>query len=107
MGGTGKRAKKVSIRRTPEEPGDLVGAVEASEILGVERTRIARYVRTGVMPRPVSKLRATSVWLRSDVEELAERRALAGGVLRPSRKTKDGGPRYTYRTKLDGRREGE
>lgn len=65
----------VQISRSPEAPGDLVGAVEASEILGVERTRIARYVKTGVMPEPVSKLRATSVWLRSDVEALAERRA--------------------------------
>ena len=75
MVGTG--SKKVSILRTPDGPGDLVGAVEASEILGVERTRIARYVRTGVMPSPVSKLRATAVWLRTDVEELAEKRAAA------------------------------
>jgi predicted DNA-binding transcriptional regulator AlpA len=65
---------RVEIRRSPDGPGDLVGAVEASEILKVERTRIARYVKTGVMPKPVAKLRATSVWLRADVEELAERR---------------------------------
>lgn len=69
------RKGKACIRRTPQEAGDLVGAFEASEILGVERTRIARYVRTGVMPEPVAHLRATKVWLRSDVEELAERRA--------------------------------
>lgn len=75
MGGTGRRRQRVTIRQTPDEPGDLVGAVEASEILGVERTRIARYVRTGVMPLPVSKLRATAVWLREDVEKLAEQRA--------------------------------
>lgn len=65
---------EIVIRRSPDAPGDLVGAVEASEILGVERTRIARYVKTEVMPQPVAKLRATSVWLRSDVEALAERR---------------------------------
>lgn len=72
---------QVTIRRTPDRAGDLVGAVEASEILGVERTRIARYVKTGVMPEPVAKLRATSVWLRADVEELkAERAAKKAGT---------------------------
>lgn len=99
MGGTGKD-REVKIRRTPEEAGDLVGAVEASEILGVERTRIARYVRNGVMPLPVAKLRATAVWLRSDVEELAERRARNGGVLgrqgAPSKNPPDG-PSYYHR----------
>ena len=92
--------KKVTIRRTPEEAGDLVGAVEASEILGVERTRIARYVRTGVMPLPVAKLRATSVWLRTDVEELAERRAY-GGLGAPGKPSKNppDGPSYYYRWK--------
>jgi predicted site-specific integrase-resolvase len=68
-------AEFVEIRRTPETSGDLVGAMEASEILGVERTRIARYVRTGVMPPPVARLRATRVWLREDVERLAHKRA--------------------------------
>ena len=70
---------QVTIRRTPDRAGDLVGAVEASEILGVERTRIARYVKTGVMPDPVARLRATAVWLRSDVEDLAEDRARGNG----------------------------
>jgi len=65
----------VTVRRTPDRAGDLVGSVEASEILGVERTRIARYVNTGVMPAPVARLRATAVWLRSDVEDLRDRRA--------------------------------
>lgn len=67
-------ADNVTIRRTPEKAGDLVGAVEASEILKVERTRVARYVKTGVMPKPVVKLRATTVWLRKDVERLAAER---------------------------------
>ena len=68
------RDESVEIRRTPDEAGDLVGTVEASEILGVERTRIARYMRSDVMPKPIAKLRATSVWLRADVEALAESR---------------------------------
>jgi len=64
----------VTVHRTPESAGDLVGAVEASEILRVERTRVSRYIKTGVMPPPLAKLRATSVWLREDVEKLAKRR---------------------------------
>jgi len=63
---------KAEVRRTPEESGDLVGAAEAADILGVERTRIARYVKNGIMPEPIAKLRATKVWLRSEVEALAE-----------------------------------
>ena len=66
--------KRVTIRRTPEDAGDLVGAVEAAEILEVERTRVSRYMKTGAMPKPLAKLRATTVWLRADVEEFAERR---------------------------------
>ena len=67
----------VTVKRSPDDAGDLVGAVEASEILNVERTRIARYVKTGVMPKPISKLRATNVWLRADVEALADERRQA------------------------------
>ena len=67
----------VTGKRSPDDAGDLVGAVEASEILNVERTRIARYVKTGVMPKPISKLRATNVWLRADVEALADERRQA------------------------------
>lgn len=56
-------------------PGDIVGSAEAADILGVERTRIARYRRTGVMPTPWDELRATPVWLRRDVEKVAAKRA--------------------------------
>lgn len=68
----------VVIRRCPRKPGDLVGAAEAADILGVERTRISRYRRTGVMPDPVSELRATPVWHRHDVENLRNRRKREG-----------------------------
>lgn len=67
-------AESVTVHRTPSEAGDLVGAVEASEILNVERTRVSRYIKTGVMPPPLAKLRATSVWLREDVEKFAAQR---------------------------------
>ena len=68
----------VEVKRSSDGPGDLVGSAEASEILNVERTRISRYVKSGVMPPPVAKLRATTVWLRSDVEDLAESRHYNG-----------------------------
>jgi hypothetical protein len=64
----------VVVRRTPHKPGDLVGAAEAADILGVERTRISRYRRTGAMPDPISELRATPVWHRRDVENLRNQR---------------------------------
>lgn len=64
------------LKRAPEgEPGDLCGVQEAADILGVERTRIARYRNTGVMPVPFSTLAATDVWLRTDIERLRDRRA--------------------------------
>lgn len=68
-----RNGKAVRIRRTPDESGDLVGSREAAEILGVERTRIARYKRMGWMPEPVADLRATPVWLRSEVVALRDR----------------------------------
>lgn len=68
------------IKRDPNGPGDLVGSVEAAEILGVERTRIARYRKTGQMPEPVAQLRATAVWLRADVEALRDRRKEAAAA---------------------------
>jgi hypothetical protein len=64
----------VKVRRTPDRPGDLVGAAEAAAILGVERTRVARYRRSGVMPDPLSELRATPVWFRRDVERFRDKR---------------------------------
>ena len=80
-------AETVQIRRSPNGPGDLVGAVEASEILDVERTRVARYMKNGVMPAPVAKLRASSVWLRSDVEQLAKEREAASKHHRQLKRT--------------------
>ena len=65
-------AKKVQITSDPEGPGDLVGAAEASEIVGVERNRIPRWRKKGAMPDPVAVLKATPVWLRGDIEELAD-----------------------------------
>ena len=63
------------FRVAPSRPLDLVGTREAAELLGVERTRIGRWLKTGLMPEPLVKLRATPVWFRRDVEALAEERA--------------------------------
>jgi hypothetical protein len=53
-----------------EDP--LVGSKEAAELLGVERPRIGRLQRQGVMPEPLFELAAGPVWLRSQVESVRE-----------------------------------
>jgi len=69
MTANGKKGKYVRVR-----PEDIVGSVEAAEILGVERTRVARYRKTGVLPTPWRELRATPVWLRKDIERIRDAR---------------------------------
>jgi hypothetical protein len=51
---------------------ELVGTSEAAAILRVEKPRVGRYVRTGLMPEPVAVLHATKVWRREDVLALKE-----------------------------------
>lgn len=48
--------------------GELVGAAEAAAILYVPVSSISRWVKAGKMPEPVDTLKATLVWLRSDIE---------------------------------------
>lgn len=50
----------------------LVGSKEAAELLGVERPRIGRLQRQGVMPEPLFELAAGPVWLQSQVESVRE-----------------------------------
>lgn len=59
------------MRVAPSKPMDLVGTREAAEMLGVERTRIGRWMRAGRLPEPLARLHATPVWLRKDIEKLA------------------------------------
>ena len=66
-----KAKTRVTIRRCA---GELVGAKEAAEILGVERTRIARYQREGKMPPKVEQLGSGPVFLRKEVEKMAKDR---------------------------------
>lgn len=69
---------KATIRRCPEGEGDLCGAKATAEILHVERTRIARWQRLGmVLPPPFSRMPNGPVWLRSEIEALAKEREAA------------------------------
>jgi hypothetical protein len=56
------------IDRLPEDDDTLVGTAEAAEILGVERPRIAKWLRNGVIPTPLAKTAMGPVWLRSQIE---------------------------------------
>lgn len=64
-------ARDVKIRRGKK---DIVGAAEAAEICGVKTPQISRWQKAGKMPEAVDELKATVVWLRSDVEEKAASR---------------------------------
>lgn len=47
---------------------DLVGTAEAAAILGVERPRIGRWRRKGLMPELAAEVSATPLWFRDDIE---------------------------------------
>lgn len=49
---------------------DIVGTAEAANILGVERPRIGRWIKRGVMPPTATTLQATPVWHRKDIERM-------------------------------------
>lgn len=56
---------------------DAVGVFEAHLILGVERSRIARFLRDNEQGRrriadPIAVLQCGPIWLREDVEETAK-----------------------------------
>jgi hypothetical protein len=62
-------------------PPDLLGYAEAAEALGVEKSRLSRWRRVGVVlaagrrvgfPRPVLKLRATPLWCGRDIRRLRD-----------------------------------
>ena len=54
------------------KPLDIVGTAEVAEILGVERPRIGRWMKRGVMPPPVAVLAATPVWYRKDIARMKD-----------------------------------
>lgn len=57
------------LAETMPGAGDvLVGTAEAADILGVERPRIAKWRRRGILPIPLCDLASGPVWLRSQIE---------------------------------------
>lgn len=51
---------------------DIVGTAEAAELLGVERPRIGRWIKRGIMPPTASVLSATPVWYRRDILKMRD-----------------------------------
>lgn len=51
----------------PVKPGTLMGTSEVATELSVPRSTVARWIRSGVLPRPVDQLKATPVWRTSDI----------------------------------------
>jgi len=51
----------------PPDNDTLVGTAEAAEILGVERPRIAKWRRNGVIPAPLADTASGPIWLRSQI----------------------------------------
>lgn len=64
------KATTIRISRDPNV-SDIIGPTEAAEVLGVERTRIARYVRKGWMPPHIKVIGQSKVWVRVEVEQAA------------------------------------
>jgi hypothetical protein len=60
---------------------DLAGIGELAEVLGVTKQRVHQLARSDGFPKPVANLRATPVYLRSEVVAFREtRRATPGPV---------------------------
>lgn len=66
---------------------DLVGTFEAHLILGVERSRLARWLSDNEknpdrarVPVPVARLRSGPVWLRSQIEDKLRELAVEANV---------------------------
>jgi hypothetical protein len=49
---------------------DIVGTAEVAKLLGVERPRIGRWIKRGLMPPTAAHLQATPVWYRRDIERM-------------------------------------
>jgi hypothetical protein len=72
LAGMTKRQKMALLKRLLYEvKPEFVGTKEASELLGVERPRIGRYLRKGIMPEPIGVVsKGIPFWLKADVEPL-------------------------------------
>lgn len=52
-------------------PGELLGAKEVAELLGVDRTTVSRWLRDGYLPEPFQHVAAGPLWLRPAIEDFA------------------------------------
>lgn len=59
---------------------DVVGAVEASKILGIELGRISRWRKRGKLPPAYSEPKCSPVWLRKDIERFRDNGMNTDGV---------------------------
>lgn len=65
----------VVVTRTGILKLDLVGTAEAAlDILHVERPRIGRWRKSGIMPEPVGEIAAGPVWLRPQITGMVKER---------------------------------
>lgn len=69
-----KQATAAARERNLQPLYDLVGTAEAAEILTVERPRIGRWKKTGVLPPPILELATGPIWLRKDIVALIKER---------------------------------
>jgi predicted DNA-binding transcriptional regulator AlpA len=53
---------------------NLAGTAEVAEVLQVTRRHAIRLTSEPGFPEPIARLRATPVWMRSDVERWAKNR---------------------------------
>lgn len=76
MGLASRSLSRIEIRDAAlSEPAPvLVGLVEAATILGVSRQRAAQLAQTPSFPAAIQRLRATPVWLESEVRSYAHER---------------------------------
>lgn len=59
-------------RWRPVKQLEIVGTAEAADMLGVERPRIGRWIKRGVMPPTAAVLQATPVWYRRDILKMRD-----------------------------------
>lgn len=79
--------------RTPRLP-ELVGAVEACEIMGVQKMTLYRWLRPGsgtlgpdrTYMIPPKRIRASPVWVKEDVERFVEEKGRQRAPMQPQAK---------------------
>lgn len=87
---TAAQAAAVVMRHVTEvvfaDENVLAGPTEAAAILGVSTQRISQMMNEGQMPKPLGKLKRSTVWFRSDVEKILKMRQLAAELPRPRKR---------------------